>query len=496
MTALATSAEPRRQILLPEDLRRPFRYATRPNPALRSRGRQIAALARGLGRPLFPHQRYITDVATEINPPGSSFFFFRYQRVIIAEPRQVGKTTTWRPVVLDRCLMAPGTGVAMTAQQGKDASHFFGELIEDLEHSPFGSPEILEIGRSKGSEYARFRRNRSTAWPFAPVVTGLHGRHPDLVGVDEAWAHTMESGRNLMRAIRPAQLTRPAKQLWIMSAAGSADSEWWNELVEIGRASVDDPNSTTAYFEHSAETDEHGNLVGDPYAPATWQFHPGLDGLTSEAVLADEAKPENNTHADFLRGFLNVSTKIREHTVLDLNAWALLARTQERPDPDTVTYAYDLAIDRTTATIYAAWTAPDGHTDLKVLRTGEQGEQWLADVAANLYRDTGRPLHTWDGGPATQVTDALTRDGIPVETVTGSDRSTAWIAFKAAAESKQLHHDGDPALRHAIEVAVERDTDDDTRPSRRRSLGAIDPLLAAAAARWFADRATPAVQVF
>lgn len=482
----ATDA-PERRLLLRDDLRRGFRYATERNPDLRTRGGKIGVLARSLGRPLRPHQQFIADVATEINPPGSRLFF-RYQRIIIAEPRQVGKTVLLRPVMLDRCLTWPGTDVFMTAQTGKDGGERWDDLVGDLQTSPFG--RFLEVKRGKGSQVARFP-NASTIAPFAPTRDGLHGESPDLVGIDEAWSFSQDGGLDVMRAVRPAQITRTRRQLWILSAAGTADSEWWNELVEVGRASVDDPSSTTAYFEHSMDPD------ADPYDPASWEFHPGLDGLITVDDLAEEAKPENNTHADFLRGFMNISTKVRDKTVIDLDEWTLRAAPQSPPTPDTVvTYAYDLALDRTTATIYAAWPAPDGKTDLKILRTGEHGEAWLADAAANVYREHGQPLHTWDGGPARQVTDALQRDGIPVETVTGTERSTAWVAFKAAVNAKQIRHDAAPALRAALEIAVEIDTDDETRPSRRRSLGPIDPLLSAATARWFSDRATPAVQIF
>src|SRR5690606_19785274 len=133
------------------------------------------------------------------------------------------------------------------------------------------------------------------------------------------------------------------------SAAGSADSEWWNELVELGRRSVNDPRSRVAYFEHSADPE------ADPYDPATWEFHPGLEGLITIDDLAEESKPENNKHADFLRGFLNTSTRTRDHTVIDLERFDSLAGDQETPDPSRVAYGYDVAIDRTAASVWTAW---------------------------------------------------------------------------------------------------------------------------------------------
>lgn len=471
-----------RRLLLPEDLRRPFRYATRRNPDLRTRGGKIRVLADGLGRPLRQHQQYIADVGTEINPPGSHFYF-RYQTVIIAEPRQVGKTVLLRPVMLDRCLWRPATPVFMTAQKGKDASARWEDLVDDIEASEvFGS--FASVKRGKGDQSCTFP-NRSFISPFAPTRDGLHGESPDLVGIDEGWAYTLEGGKEVMRAVRPAQITRAARQVWIMSAAGSAESEYWNELVEVGRASVNDPSSSIAYFEHSMNPD------ADPYDPASWEFHPGLDGLITLEDLAEEAKPENNTHADFLRGFMNISTKVRDVTVVDLSIFDDLVAEVPDPEPESVAYAYDVAIDRTAASVWQAWRDADtSKIHLHMLKTGE-GAEWLADYIANVHAETGRTPAADDGGPARMVTDALTRNNIPVDTATGRDAATAWTAFKNGIETRSWTHDGDPELRAALEVTVERRVGDVTMPSRHHSLGPIDPAISAATAAWFADRQQP-----
>lgn len=477
---------PTRRLLMPEDLRRPFRFATRRNPDLRTRGGKIRVLGDAMGRPLKPHQQYIADVGTELAPPGSDLLF-RYQTVIIAEPRQVGKTVLLRPVFLDRCMWRPGTATFMTAQSGKDGAARWEDLVDDLEASVFG--EFASIKRGKGDQSCGFP-NRSFIAPFAPTRDGLHGESPDLVGIDEGWAFSLEGGRDLMRAVRPAMITRKARQVWILSAAGTADSEWWNELVEIGRASVDDPGSTIAYFEHSIDDD------ADPYDQGAWDFHPGLDGLITMADLAEEAKPENNTHGDFLRGFMNRSTKVRDEQVLDLDAWDALAVDLSDANPAQVAYAYDVAIDRTAASVWQAWRDPDtSKICLHRLKTAE-GADWLPEYVANVYADTGQPPAADDGGPARLVTDALRRNNVPVDVLAGRDASTAWAAIKAGVRDTTLVHDGSPALRAGLEVAVERHVGDAKVLSRRHSLGPIDAPIAASTAAWFADRLYPSMQIF
>lgn len=482
MTTVSTG-----RLLMPEDLRRPFRYATRRNPELRTQGGKIGALAKAFGKPLYPHQQYIADVATELNPPGSRLTY-RYQTILIAEPRQVGKTTLMRPVMAHRCIIRPSTPVFMTAQLGKDARERWAQLVADIESNKALAP-FLRKTEGKGAERLWFP-NGSFISPFAPGPDALHGESPPLVSIDEAWAFTAEEGDELRRAIRPGQITLRDRQLWIMSAAGNADSEYWNDLVEVGRASIKDPRSKIAYFEHSMDPD------ADPYDPASWDFHPGLDGLITLDDLAEEAKPENNKHVDWLRGYMNIATKGRTDTVVDLDAWDGLATEQTPPDPEQVAYAYDVALDRTAASVWAAWVDDDGVLQLHVQETRE-GADWLPDYIEDLYRDAQPTIGADDGGPARVVTDQLRRiRNIPVEVVTGSDASTAWGALKAHVKDGTLRHDGSPALRAALEVAVERPVGDANALSRRKSLGPIDAAMAATTAGWFADRLTPTIQLF
>lgn len=475
-----------RRLLMPEDLKRPFRYATRRNPALATRGGKVAVLATELGRPLKPHQQYIADVATELNPPGSRLMF-RYQMVVVNEPRQVGKTTLLRPVFLDRCLTTPNTAAFMTAQLGKYASERWEDLVDDYEQSPIFA-EFVNIKRGKGDQKCIFP-NESFIAPFPPQRDALHGESPDIVAVDEGWAFSEEEGRDLTRAYRPAMITRTRRQVWILSAAGTAESEWWDDLVKAGRESVNDPNSTIAYFEHSADED------ADPYDPETWEFHPGLEGLITLDELAEEAKPENNTHADFLRGFLNISTKQRDKTVIDLDQWDSLAAELTAPDMSTVALAYDVAIDRSSASIWGAWIDEDGNICLHVMETRPESD-WLAPRIKALHDAGLTGIAADDGGPARVITEQLRRHNIDVTTANGRQAATAWEEFKAAVAAGTVRHDGSPALRDGFEVAAERHMGDAVTLSRRHSLGPIDAPIAAITAAWFAHRNQHLIPIF
>lgn len=471
------------------ELKRQPRYATKRNPALRTRGGKIGILAKEIGRPLLPHQQYIADVATELNPPGSRLTY-RYQFVVISLPRQTGKTTLLRPVVLERSLTTDRMQCLITAQKGKDATARWSDLVEDLRTSEVFE-SFLHLLRSKGSEQCIFP-NASLIAPFTPDKEGLHGYSPPFVAIDEGWAFSETQGADLLRAIRPSQITKTDRQLWIISAAGDATSVWWDKLVENGRNSVNDPNSKMAYFEWSADPDL------DPYDPATWEFHPGLDGLIDIDDLAEESKPDNNSHTDFLRGFLNRSTAHAENLVIPLDKWEDKTRSFEEPIKMSDCHlAYDVAIDGSAATIYAAY-AQDGVKNLVLVKTGE-GTGWITEYLDALMRENPpASLSADDGGHARVITDELTRKGHTVHALSGRDMSTAWIAFKDAAKApgRALMHDDTGILTTQIKVAVESQHGDTTTLSRRRSLGATDALRAAAIALWQADHAKSDVGVW
>lgn len=468
MTALAVAH--------PTGLARPPRHYTLRDPGLESRGAQVAKVACALGRPFLPWQAYVADVATEINPPGSHFFW-RYQIIVIVVPRQAGKTTLMRSILTDRCITRAGTSVVMSAQLGKDSSDRWEDLVQDVEDGPLGA--FVSVKRGKGDQRCIWP-NRSKIEPFTPTKKGVHGKSPHVGLLDEVWAFSKEDMDEVLTALNPAMVTKRDRQLFIISAAGDATSTYLNELIDACRAVPAGQRAEIAYFEWSADED------ADPYDPETWEFHPGLDGLITLEDLAVESKPENNSHANWLRSYLNRRI-VSSSTILDLDAFDALAGDQEQPAADAVAYAFDVAIDRTSASIWASWRDDAGRLNLRVFKTGP-GVDWLEAEIRDLLA-AGRVVGADDGGPNRLTIDRLTRAGLPIQTLSGRDAATAWTALKAAIKAgpAALVHDGEPALHDALAVAAEKRVADAVMLDRRNSLGAIDPALAASTAAWYAD---------
>lgn len=462
---------------------RPARYATPITPGLAHRGRQVAYIARVLGMPLFPHQQQIVDTATQLNPPGS-WLTFRYQKVVLVLPRQTGKTTVTNPVLVDRAQWMPNRQILTTAQLGKDASARWSDLADRVEASPL--VRHTRIKRGNGQEVLTFP-NRSLVKPFAPGPTAGHGYSPETVLIDELWAFMAAEAEELKTGLLPAMQTKRDRQLWLISAAGTQQSEWLNEEIEQGRASVNDPTSKTAYFEWSADED------ADPYDPRTWEFHPGLDGLITIDDLREASKPENNKRPAWLRNYMNRQSWSTE-TVVAIDLFDKLKGEQVTPNPSTIALSYDVAVDRSSSTIYAGWTDELGRTNVRVWKS-DAGAEWVAELVAAAWSagDVGMVCAD-DGGPARAVTKALRRAGVPVTTLPGRDAATAWTEWKAAVTdagkpgATVLVHDGSQAVRDALEVAAEKRTGDLRTLDRTNSAGPIDALMAQVVAAWFAPQ--------
>lgn len=448
-------------------------YAARPlyaTPRTRdsySEGPLVATVARALGTPLMPWQRQVADVAGELLPDGS----YRYPIVVVSVPRQSGKTTLVRARGVSRCVTRTRQEVFYTAQTGKDARERWRDLVKQINASPLAS--ITTTRQSAGGERLVFP-NGSEFRVFAPVPTALHGYTPQEVTLDEAWAHDQLRGEELMGAIVPAQITVRDRQLWIVSTAGTADSaflrQWWDAAIE-GQPGV-------AGFIWAAPEG------ADPYDPATWRtFHPALGHTITERDL--QAAADTHSRAEFERAYCNRWTRTSD-AIIPADRWAALGGPQERPAGLPVLLGWDVAHDRTRATIVASWRDALGVTQVKVVRH-DAGTDWVPD-ALHALADALHPagIAAPGDGPARTIIDAMAGTNLADRTrvLTLAEYANACGEFLADAERVALGHDGTAQLAQAVADAVTRPMGDLWGWSRRNSKGPIDALVAATVAAW------------
>lgn len=456
-------------------------YATSPTPGARNELKQIKIIAQALGTPLMPWQETVARVASERRADDPRRY--RYPVVVLTVPRQSGKTTLMRAVLTQRAMMNPGRVAFYTAQTGKDAAARWNDLVKQIERGPFASHVRKRM--AAGSQSLTFPGD-STISPFPPTAKSLHGYTPHDVMLDEIFAWDAAQGEDLMGAIKPAQITLPDRQIWLVSTMGTKESEFLHAWVDQGRQAVDDPGASVAYFEWSAPDG------ADYYDPKTWEFHPALGHTITVDDLAEAA--ESHSSGEWQRAYMNRRSATSEAFV-DMAAYdgaAAYDGTEAAQLPPVwadVMVAYEADPQRRWGAIVAAWME-DGTPQVRVVMAAP-GIDWMAREVARIYVED-RPAGIWadDAGASRAITDQLamlhnTRNGangVPVSTLATRDYATACGDFKETIDAGKWCHAGSASMREAIENVTTRPLGESWAISRAKSSGPVCEAVAAAVA--------------
>lgn len=519
-TTLTTSTGPnevlRAQLYEQYGLTCPPRWGTPRSSGRQTYGGKIAKIARALGTPLMPWQRYVADVALEIDPETG---VFAYRGIDLTVPRQSGKTSLILPVAVHRGMAWQRQRVIYGAQTGTAAR----EKWED-EHVPLlqdakAFKGKFRVRKANGREAIIWRATRSIHSLTTNTEKATHGKTLDLALLDEYFAQV---DYRLDQATGPAMITRPMAQKWRLSTAGTSKSLPFNAMRTRGRAAIESGRaSKIAFFDWCALP---GMARDDPAvwrdcmpalcpapvrgvcrcAPGQWRHT-----VTDEAIRA-ELEDLADTPEEFDRAYLNIS---REDGELDTDPnvpstaeWDLLA--DDRADGGgIVAIAVDITPQRDSAAIVAAGYTPAGLPRVVVLEHGP-GTAWILDSILALHDELQPVAWALDDKSATgTLILPLERHGI-VRQEQEPRRGQLWIptvqhlgaacgSFTDTVRQGQLVHLGQEELTIALDGARTRPLGDGAWAWGRKIGSAdISPLVAAtlalAALERFAQLANPA----
>jgi hypothetical protein len=438
----------------------------------------VAAVAEAMGWPLMGWQRYVADVANEVEPATG---LFAYGSVGLTVPRQSGKTTLVGAQMEHRTIYRPRRRVWYTTKSRGDARDWLlDEHLPGLQTSPL--EPYAKVRRAQGSEGIAYPHG-SLLRIFAPLRSALHSRQSDLVVVDEAWTHDLERGHDLDQGIVPTQATRPGAQVWKVSTAGDENSLWLWELVTKGRAAVAEGRTEgVAYFEWSCPDEL------DPCASSSWErFHPAY-GVTIGAPQMRAALEELGPAA-FARAYGNrwpEGMGVSAAPKIPPGRWASaqMPPITEVPAGVRVALGFDTTRDRSSAAVAVAWRDRAGVRN--ELTDARPGTGWVAERVHELYRRHHPVAIGYDaGGPALDIADGLATDGLPMLAVRGREWAAACTGWLAGITEHRLRVGSHPALSAAAEVAPARDAGDGGWTwYRRGAVASIAPVIAATAATW------------
>jgi hypothetical protein len=405
-----------------------------------------------------PWQRAIADVALEVDPATGRL---AYREVVLTVPRQSGKTTLILALAVQRALGFGGRqNIVYTAQTRIDAR----KKWED-EHLPIlkGSEAVGPLFRARkttGSEAFIWKNGSSHGLVSATKKSG-HGPTLDLAFLDEAFAH--EDDR-LEQAFRPAMVTRPEPQLWVVSTAGTATSTYLRGKVDAARARLDAGlPSSTASVEYSAADD------ADPVDPETWRGCMPALGLTiPERVIRSELDSMLEEHGPaglglFRRAYLNQwpDAVPPEWLVIPQSAWAARAGAEGRPDGPVA------------LGISAAW--PEAEMG-SIAVVGQHRGEMYAQIVDHRAGTSWMPLRVaelqarWkpvavvldDKDPAAREKSALAKAGVELTplNMTAATQAYGRIISAVMGDEPYLRHYDQPELNAAVAGAQKRPVGD------------------------------------
>lgn len=435
-----------------------------PHSGLPDESERIAATADVIGLQLMPWQRDALAVATQ-HSDGA----YLHPVVVVSVPRQSGKSVALQALALDRLVNGGLSGRwegALIAQTRMDAARFivdWGDAGRELDLIAF---------RGVGNERLHCGGNQLRA--YAPSPSAMHGRSLNSVLWDEAWSVDPERGREILQAAVPATITRRDRQTWMVSTAGTAESSFFREWVEKGRA------GDVCLIEYAAPADTD---IADLAGWAAW--HPAF-GFTQDADGVRQARAMfPHDEAGFRRAYCNQWPETGgTRRAIDPGDWGALAvEPPELPeDARDAVLAMDVDLHGLSASIVAAWRI-DGRPHLELV-DHRDGVGWMAGRLEALRERHGiREVWAQDYGPSTAAVDMLQRQRFEVQVIGSKATAAAVQAFLTAVRDGAVTHHGQPALTAAA-LAIDTRPYGDGLQWQRRVDGATSPITAASWALW------------
>lgn len=413
-----------------------------------------------------PWQRHVADVAYEIDPDTGRLV---YREIRLTVPRQSGKTTLMLSAMTHRCVAMGGMQrVSYTAQTGKDARlKWEDEHVPVLERSMFSA--LMQVRRTNGSEAIRW--NDGSIWSLmATTETAGHGAQLDLGVIDEAFALVDD---RLEQAMKPAMITRPQPQLWVVSTAGTNDSLYLNDKIDDGRLrAMAGDTKAVAYFEWSAPDDAD---IADE--AVWWECMPAL-GVTVpiEAIRSDF---ESMREPEFRRAYLNQRqdrAAQQPWQVISEPQWGSCEDTRSRIE-GPVSLALDVTPSRSMSSLAAAGLRADGIAHVEVIGN-RPGTQWVFDWFTPERVREYRSITIDPVSAAGSMAGDLRRLGLQVNEISTRQMATACGKFFDLAVAGDLRHIGQSPLSGAVAGAKRRKLGDAWAWHRREVSVDVSPLVA------------------
>lgn len=454
-------------------------------------GDDAVELAKSVGLYLDPWEEYVLRNALGTREDGKWAAF----EVGLDVPRQNGKGSILEARELAGALVLGEKLIVHSAHQFDTALEHLNRLEMLIEQGNLQN-EIKKILRANGKEGIEFKGGQRIRFR-ARTGGGGRGFTGDCIVLDEAM-YISEAMHGAMLPTLAARTVTGNPQVWY---TGSAVDRWIHENGIVfarvrQRGHKGDPR--LAWFEWSVDCDDPEDLPPEVAAdPESWaRANPGLGIRIAEEYVDNE---RNSLSA---RGFAVERLGVGDWPDPDgVNAvipaelfQAALDEKSEALDP--VVLAFDVAPDRSFASVGAAGLRTDERDHIEVIKR-DRGTGWVVDFLAGVVERQKPAKVICDAkGPAGSLVDALTREGVEVETVSANEYAQSCGQLYDGFVEDTIRHLGTADLASAIRGADKRSLGDSWAWDRKTSSVDITPLVAVTLARWGLHAGTPDPEPF
>jgi hypothetical protein len=447
-------------------------------PAVASSGQEACELAAMAGLVLDPWQQMVLQHALGEREDGKWSAF----EVGLVVSRQNGKGAVLEARMLAGLYLLKERLIIFSSHLFDTSLEAFRRLLFLVENTPELDSRVRRVSRSHGEEGIELKGGQRVRFRTR-TKGGGRGFTADCLILDEA----MFLPEATVGALLPTLSARPNPQVWYTGS--SVDQFIHDDGVVLARVRqrghVGDPS--LAYFEWSLPHMAPGHVSLDELSDReSWrQANPGFGLRISPEHIANEARSMD--HRTFVVERLGVGdwpdpdSGVR--SVIQIETWmALTDPVSAMKDP--VVLAFDVAPDRSMATVAAAGVRDDGLAHVEVIDY-RRGTGWVVGRIEELVGKHAPSMVVCDGsGPAASLMLELERLGIEITPVTGKEHSMACGLLFDAVEQGKLRHLGSNELASAVRGAVKRPLGDAWAWSRRTSSVDISPLVAVTLAHW------------
>lgn len=372
-----------------------------------------------------------------------------------------------------------------SAHQFDTSLEHFRRLLELIESTPDLDKRVKRVSRSHGEEGIELRGGQRIRFRTR-TKGGGRGFTGDLVLLNEAMDLAESSIGALIPTMAATSMTGNPQVWYTGSAVDQAIHEHGVAFARIRERGIAGGDPSLAYFEWSAEAvDEDGRellpdkvpleLASDEEAWA--QANPGLGIRISAEHVGNELRSMD------ARTFLVERLGIGDWPATSGGGVIDVARWDALVDPksaalDPVCFAFDVKPDRSSTSIAAAGSRPDGLAHVEVIDQ-RKGTEWLVPRMVELVaRHRPRSVFCDNAGPAASKIVELERAGVPVVVVSAGEHARACGNLFDLVEQGGLRHLGTMEVREAVKGAQKRPLGDAWAWARAKSSVNISPLVA------------------